>query len=141
MNPSVINNYVISAEVLYMSKQQKINYLEFPAKDLAATKVFFNQVFKWAFTDYGPEYTAFEEESGFNGGFYQSDLYSCTNNGAALTIFYSANIMQTEQKITAAGGKITTPLFTFPGGVRFHFSDPNGNEFAVWSESEQVQPT
>lgn len=123
-----------------MDKREKINYLEFPAKDLAATKVFFNQVFKWEFTDYGPEYIAFEEGSGFNGGFYQSDLYSSCNNGAALTIFYSANIRRTEQKITAAGGKITTPLFTFPGGVRFHFSDPNGNEFAVWSESEQVQP-
>lgn len=140
MNPSVINNCINSAEILYMDKREKINYLEFPAKDLASTKVFFNQVFKWEFTDYGPEYIAFEEGSGFNGGFYQSDLYSSCNNGAALTIFYSANIRRTEQKITAAGGKITTPLFTFPGGVRFHFSDPNGNEFAVWSESEQVQP-
>lgn len=124
-----------------MSKLEQVNYLEYPAKDLTATKIFFNQVFKWQFTDYGAQYIAFKESSGLNGGFYQSELYSSCSNGAALTIFYSANIIATKQKIVTAGGKITTPLFNFPGGVRFHFSDPNGNEFAIWSESEQVQAT
>lgn len=112
---------------------EKINYLEYPAKDIEATKTFFNNVFGWEFTDYGPEYTAFSKSSGMDGGFYQSDKVSNANNGACLTVFYSDTLEQTEQKIKDHGGVIVQPCFDFPGGRRFHFSDPNGNEFAVWS--------
>ncbi|WP_299668784.1 VOC family protein [uncultured Psychromonas sp.] len=118
-----------------MTKSNKINYLEYPAKDLAATKIFFTQVFNWQFTDYGPDYIAFVEKSGLNGGFYRSPLISNSANGAGLTVFYTMEIAALELKIVQAGGKISTPLFAFPGGVRFHFTEPSGNEFAVWSES------
>lgn len=115
-------------------KHEKINYLEFPAKNIAATKTFFNQVFNWSFTDYGPEYVAFGPEAGLDGGFYQSDLSSNTQAGAALVVFYSDNLGETESKITQFGGTINQATFEFPGGRRFHFLDPNGNEFAVWSD-------
>ncbi len=73
-----------------MSNHHSLNYVEFAAKDLAATKAFFHQVFKWQFTDYGPEYTAFSAESaGLDGGFYQAPLASLTNNGGALLVLYS----------------------------------------------------
>ncbi len=116
-----------------MNKHEKINYVEFPAKDLAATKVFFTAVFAWSFVDYGPDYTAFSNE-GIDGGFFKSDLSSSTKNGSALIVFYSKNLEQTQSKITHAGGAILKPIFSFPGGRRFHFGDPNANEYAVWSD-------
>jgi len=117
-----------------MNIHEKINYVEFPAKDIDATKSFFNAVFKWTFVDYGPEYTAFSNE-GLDGGFFKSSLSSSTSNGSPLIIFYSNALESTLSKIESAGGSIIKPIFTFPGGQRFHFSDPNGNEFAVWSDS------
>ena len=116
-----------------MNKHEKINYVEFPAKDIEQSKTFFTRVFDWSFVDYGPEYTAFENE-GLNGGFYKSNLSCSTKIGSALIVFYSKTLEETLSKIETSGGKILKPIFTFPGGRRFHFSDPNGNEFAVWSD-------
>lgn len=116
-----------------MNTHEKLNYVEFPAKNLQQTKKFFSAVFNWSFIDYGPEYTAFFDE-GLNGGFFQSELSSKTASGAALLVFYSADIKAILQKIEKKGGVIHRPIFKFPGGYRFHFLDPSGNEFAVWSE-------
>ncbi len=117
-----------------MNKHEKINYVEFPAKDIEATKTFFSQVFGWTFVDYGPEYTAFTDE-GLDGGFFQSDQSVSTDNGSALIVFYSNALESTQSKIENAGGAISKPIFPFPGGRRFHFSDPSGNEYAVWSDT------
>ncbi len=116
-----------------MPKHEKLNYLELPARDLVATKTFFTNVFGWVFTDYGPEYTAFDDQ-GLEGGFYRADLVSRSDQGAALPVFYSADLEQTLAKVEAAGGTVIKPIFDFPGGRRFHFTEPSGNEFAVWSE-------
>ncbi len=116
-----------------MNKHGKINYVEFPSKDIEATKLFFSSVFGWSFVDYGPEYTAFSNE-GIDGGFFKSDLFVSTENGSALIVFYSNDLEQTQTKIEADGGSIIKPIFPFPGGRRFHFSDTNGNEYAVWSD-------
>jgi len=116
-----------------MNLHEKMNYVEFPAKDLAATKAFFESVFGWSFTDYGPDYTAFENQ-GLDGGFFQSDLASATEKGAALIVFYSNQLEATLAKVEKAGGSILKPIYSFPGGRRFHFTEPSGNEFAVWSE-------
>jgi len=115
-----------------MQEHEKIDYIELPAKDIEATKLFFNTVFGWTFTDYGSEYTCFTNQ-GINGGFYKSDLISSAANGSALVVFYSKELEATQLKIEQAGGSMIKPVFTFPGGRRFHFSDPNGNEYAVWS--------
>jgi predicted enzyme related to lactoylglutathione lyase len=116
-----------------MNEHEKINYVEFPAKDIEAAKVFFTNVFGWSFTDYGPDYTAFSNE-GLDGGFYKSDFNVSTEKGSALIVFYSNNLGQTQSKIEQAGGAIIKPIFSFPGGRRFHFGDLNGNEYAVWSD-------
>ena len=97
------------------------------------TKSFFTKIFGWTFTDYGPDYIAFSNQ-GIDGGFYKSDLFCSPENGGALVIFYSDNLELTEFKIKNAGGLIIKPIFSFPGGRRFHFTDPNNNEFAVWSD-------
>ena len=116
-----------------MSRHEKINYLEFPAKDMQATKTFFISVFSWSFVDYGPDYIAFSD-AGIEGGFYKSELSTLTEKGSVLVVLYSNHLAQTQSKIEAAGGSIIKPIFAFPGGRRFHFSDPSGNEFAVWSD-------
>ena len=118
-----------------MNEHEKINYVEFPAKDIEAAKAFFTEVFGWSFTDYGPEYTVFTDE-GINGGFYKSDLTASTDNGSALIVFYSEALEQTQSKIENAGGTIVKPIFSFPVGRRFQFGDLNGNEYAVWSDVE-----
>ena len=107
-----------------------IDYIEFPASKIQDTKAFYSNVFGWKFTDYGPDYVSFEN-AGVNGGF-TTDL-PCPGAGT-LIVLYSADLAATETGIVKAGGVIVKPVFEFPGGRRFHFTDPNGNELAVWSE-------
>ena len=116
-----------------MSENLTVDYVEWPARDFAAVQAFYAQVFGWTFTDFGPEYTAFSDE-GLDGGFFKSDLSVSADNGSALIVLYSDTLELTQAKIKAAGGTIIKPVFSFPGGHRFHFSDPNGNEYAVWSD-------
>ncbi len=115
-----------------MSSNLKLNYVEFPASDIPATKLFFEKAFGWTFQDFGPEYTAFTEQ-GIDGGFYKSELMSVASNGSALLVLRSDDLAQTQSVVESAGGKISTAIFSFPGGRRFHFIEPSGNEFAVWS--------
>ena len=115
-----------------MQQHEKLNYVEFPARDLAATRAFFIAAFGWEFAEFGPDYCAFAGQ-GLDGGFYRSELYADTRNGSALLIFYSDDLETTQASVEQAGGRIEKPIFEFPGGRRFHFSEPSGNEFAVWS--------
>lgn len=116
-----------------MNEHEKLNYVEFPAKDIQATKCFFRDVFDWNFEDYGPAYSSFTN-AGLFGGFHQSDLSSRTAQGGALLVFYSEDLEGTKEKVIRAGGEIAKDTFSFPGGRRFHFYEPSGNEFAVWSD-------
>lgn len=119
-----------------MKQHEKLNYVEFSASDLTETKRFFTKVFGWQFIDYGDEYTAFSEQ-GLDGGFVHANTCSTAETGGALLVFYSANIQATQAKVIAHGGHIKQSIFDFPGGCRFHFCEPSGNEFAVWSEQRE----
>jgi len=114
-------------------QHEKLNYVEFAASDLEATKAFFEKAFGWSFVDYGPEYSSFSGQ-GLDGGFFKAPLRSSTTTGGALLVFYSNHLESTLAKVVDAGGKIIKPIFSFPGGRRFHFTEPSGNEFAVWSD-------
>ena len=116
-----------------MKQNGKINYIELPCRDMAATKAFFSQVFGWGFINYGPEYMAFEN-AGIDGGYYQSEQKALTKDGSALVVLYSAALEKTVAEVKSAGGHIVKDIFSFPGGRRFHFTDPSGNEYAVWSD-------
>mgnify|MGYP003859611611 CR=1 FL=1 len=111
-------------------KDNHINYVEFKAKDLEAIKTFYTNVFDWKFTDYGPSYIAFTE-SGLEGGFEKSDVPVI--NGA-LVVLYHKDLDTIKKKILSASGSISKDIFSFPGGRRFQFLDPAGNELAVWSD-------
>ena len=116
-----------------MDRHETINYVEFPATNLEATKAFFEAVFGWSFVDYGPDYTAFSGQ-GLDGGFFRSHLVASVETGSALIVFYSDRLEDTQSKIENAGGRILKPIFAFPGGRRFQFAEPSGNEFGVWTE-------
>ncbi len=120
-----------------MNEPEKLDYVEFPARDLAATQRFFERVFGWKFENFGADYCAFADQ-GLDGGFYRSELYASTRNGSALLVFYSEDLEATLARIEQAGGRIEKPVFHFPGGRRFHFCEPSGNEFAVWSDRDPV---
>lgn len=115
-----------------MLNHEKINYLEYPSTDLVATKAFFEAAFCWTFIDYGDEYSSFDNQ-GLEGGFFKSEKVSLSQNGAALTVFYSADIESTQAKVKRYGATIIQDIFDFPGGRRFHFIEPGGSEFAVWA--------
>jgi len=112
---------------------EKINYVELPAKDFEATQKFFGDVFGWTFEAWGEEYLAFHN-AGLDGGFYKSELSSTTAAGATLVVFYSERLEETLAKVKKASGDIVQEIFEFPGGRRCHFTDPNGNEYSVWSD-------
>lgn len=108
----------------------RIDYIEFPAIDVAKSKAFYKRVFGWKFEDYGPEYTSFADGR-ITGGFNKVDR---VRPGGPLVVIYCNDLAAVQKKIAEAGGVITKPVFEFPGGRRFHFSDPSGNELAAWSE-------
>ncbi|HIP24234.1 MAG TPA: VOC family protein [Rhodobacteraceae bacterium] len=111
----------------------KIDYIEFHSKDLDATKAFFSKAFGWGFTDYGPDYCDFKGQ-GVDGGFFRSEDMALASAGAPRVIFYSANLEKTQAKIETANGVICREIQSFPGGRRFHFLEPGGNELGVWSD-------
>ena len=108
----------------------QMDYIEFPASDIEATKRFYSAVFGWSFADYGPNYTSFHDGR-LAGGFTMS---AEPVKGGPLVVLYAKALEEIQQKVVAAGGTIVIETFEFPGGRRFHFADPNGNELAVWSE-------
>jgi uncharacterized protein len=110
-------------------KHEQIQYIEFLSNDLARAKKFYTDAFGWAFTDYGPDYVAFEGDH-VDGGFTKGQPVK----GSVLVILYSEKLEYTKSKIEKAGGKIVQDIFSFPGGRRFHFDDPDGNELAVWAK-------
>jgi uncharacterized protein len=114
-----------------MKAAGKLDYLELPATGgtLDTVKAFYSAAFAWSFTDYGPTYSAFSE--GLDGGF-QADAADAP--AKPLPVLYSNNIDDTLRAVESAGGTIVRQIFPFPGGRRFHFVDPAGNELAVWGE-------
>ena len=107
-----------------------ISYIEFKANDLKKVKEFYSNTFDWVFTDYGPDYTVFAK-SGVLGGFEKTEDH--ISNGA-LIVLYHSSLDTIKSKITESKGEISKDIFSFPGGRRFHFIDPSGNELAVWSD-------
>jgi len=108
----------------------RINYIEFPAQDVHAARRFYTDAFGWSFQDYGPTYTAFDDGA-MKGGFQAN---AAERPDAPLVVLYTKDLADAKQRILNAGGAITRDIFDFPGGRRFHFTDPEGNALAVWSD-------
>ena len=111
-------------------QDRRIDYIEFPTTDIEATKKFYSEIFGWSFTDYGPDYASFKDGR-LAGGFASS---AAVRGGGPLVVLYAMNLAEIEAAIRERGGQIVQETFEFPGGRRFHFTDPSGNELAVWSD-------
>lgn len=116
-----------------MPKNNTLDYLEIPSRAPELTKAFFSQLLGWTFQDYGPDYTCFQD-AGINGGFWRSGVISSVSAGAPLIVIYHSDLERTAHRVTELGGTITKEIFPFPGGRRFHFAEPGGTEFGIWSE-------
>ncbi len=110
-------------------KDRTINYVEFKVASIERTKKFYSAAFGWTFKDYGPDYCEFSDGN-MSGGFEHGNP---ANAGGPLVVLFGDNLDQIAADILAAGGSITVPIFEFPGGRRFHFTDPDGYELAVWT--------
>ncbi|MGH9660858.1 MAG: VOC family protein [Bryobacteraceae bacterium] len=113
-------------------RDRRIDYIEFPAVDVARVKEFYTAVFGWTFEDWGPGYASFHD--GRLGGGFTTETVPA--GGGPLVVIYCADLAATEAAVRAAGGGIVRETFSFPGGRRFHFADPSGNVLAVWSDAE-----
>lgn len=114
-------------------EHHRIDYIEFTVTNLAKAKAFYSAAFDWKFNDYGPAYAGIQKTNGEVGGMREA---SNVKQGGPLVILYSNNLKLSLEKVLSNGGKITKDIFSFPGGRRFHFNDPSGNELAVWSDQE-----
>lgn len=110
----------------------EINYIEISALDLEQAKQFYSAAFGWRFNEYGPDYVGIckQQSDGEYGGICREEKIV---TGGPLVILFSRDLESSLTSVTSAGGKITKEIFSFPGGSRFHFCDPSGNELAVWS--------
>lgn len=108
----------------------KIDYVEFAANDIDATKAFYQRVFGWSFEDYGSDYTSFSDDC-LTGGFRKGEIGL---SAGPLIVIFVDDLEATEQRVKQAGGAITKETFSFPGGSRFHLRDLAGNELAAWHE-------
>lgn len=109
----------------------KLDYIEFPSTNRAATSAFFNAAFGWGTISYGPDYDALSD-AGLDGGVDQAP----EKVAATIAIVRTDNLDDAERRVLAAGGTITKPQFDYPGGRRFHFREPGGNEMAVYIARE-----
>ena len=109
---------------------RRVDYIEFGATDLERTRRFYEQVFGWTFEDYGPDYSSFQDGR-ISGGFTRDAPVRPAN---PLIVIYAVRLKEVEEKIRSEGGKIVRETYEFPGGRRFHFTDPSGNELAVWTD-------
>lgn len=115
------------------TRERRLDYVEFASRDPAASRRFFEQVFGWSFVDYGPDYTAFDGR--LQGGFFRGAPQTASG-GAPLLVIYADDLQPMLEAVLAQGGQIIKPVFAFPGGSRFQFLEPGGNELAVWSERD-----
>lgn len=106
----------------------RVDYVELSAKTLEPMKAFYGKAFGWSFTDYGPEYAEFTDVRASGG------IHVARKKTSPLVILYADDIEAARAGVLAAGGEILGPDHIFPGGKRFHFRDPAGNELAVWTK-------
>jgi predicted enzyme related to lactoylglutathione lyase len=107
-----------------------IDYIEIHVNAVASSKKFYGDAFGWSFQNWGPDYAAFEHAN-VSGGMTSGPVSA---SGAPLVILYASNLEEARARVEKAGGIIVRPIFSFPGGRRFHFADPAGNELAIWSD-------
>jgi predicted enzyme related to lactoylglutathione lyase len=120
---------------MHESLKNTIDYIEMASRHLAETKKFFSALLGWSFQDYGPDYASFDDGR-MTGGFFALEKTAGVDAGAPLVVFYHPELEKMLAEVRKLGGKVTRDIFEFPGGRRFHFREPGGGEFAIWSDKK-----
>jgi predicted enzyme related to lactoylglutathione lyase len=115
-----------------MSTENRIDYVEIPVTDVPRARAFLEAMFGWTFREWGDDYLSFSDGR-LNGGVRKSG--EPAPSSGVLLVFYSADLERDVERVQELGGKISQEIFSFPGGRRFHFVDPAGTEFAIWSDT------
>lgn len=118
------------------TNDQRIDYIEFSVREIARSRAFYGEAFGWSFKDYGPDYCEFSDGR-LTGGFAvrgDAGASGTAGRGGPLVILYADDLADTQRRLEEAGATIVKPISSFPGGRRFHFTDPDGYELAVWSD-------
>ena len=118
-----------------MQQHHTIDYIEFTVRDLPEAKRFYGEAFGWTFTDYGPDYAGIRRDGGGEVGGLRQDEQII--RGGPLVVLYSSDLEATVRAVVDAGGEVVKEPFSFPGGRRFQFLDPSGNELAVWTDASE----
>jgi uncharacterized protein len=117
-------------------RHHAIDYVELTVTDLEQAKRFYTEAFGWHFNDYGPEYAGIrgpdDEPASEVGGLA---LGGAPRPGGPLVLLFSTDLDSSVTAVQNAGGTIVNGPYEFPGGRRFHFTDPSGNELGVWAEA------
>jgi predicted enzyme related to lactoylglutathione lyase len=119
-----------------MRAENRIDYVEIPVTDPVRARAFFASLFGWDFQEWGPDYFSFSDGR-LDGGLRRADRPAAASG--VLLVFYSDDLVRDTKRITELGGTISQDIFEFPGGRRFHFVDPVGNEYAMWSAAATQQ--
>ncbi|MBU2678072.1 MAG: VOC family protein [Gammaproteobacteria bacterium] len=117
-----------------VSVENRIDYVEIPVTDLKKTRDFFSSLFGWSFQEWGDDYMSFNDGR-LDGGFRRSA--EAAPSTGVLVIFYSEDLERDVERVKELGAVISKEIFSFPGGRRFHFVDPVGTEYALWSASPE----
>ena len=113
-----------------MHAENRIDYVEIPVTDLNKTRGFFSELFGWSFQEWGDDYMSFNDGR-LEGGFRRAEEPAPSTG--VLLVFYSEDLERDVERVKQLGASISQEIFSFPGGRRFHFVDPAGTEYALWS--------
>ena len=119
-----------------MRPENRIDYVEIPVTDLPRSRAFFEALFGWKFQEWGDEYYSFSDGR-LDGGLRKAEEPAPVTG--VLLVFYSDDLERDVRRVQELGGTISQEIFSFPGGRRFHFKDPVGNEYAIWSEIQEAE--
>ena len=117
-----------------MTPENRIDYVEIPVTDIARARAFLEAMFGWEFKAWGDDYLSFNDGR-LNGGVRKSQEPAPATG--VLLVFYSPDLERDVERVRELGGSISQDIFSFPGGRRFHFVDPVGTEFAIWSDVKE----
>ena len=115
-----------------LHRHHSVDYIEIPVVDVAAAKRFYGSAFGWTFNDYGPDYAGIQDprRAAEVGGLAKTDS---VRPGGPLVLLFSGDLDASVKAVVESGGSIVNGPYEFPGGRRFEFSDPSGNELGVWA--------
>lgn len=119
-----------------MRDEGRIDYVEIPVTDIAAARDFFAAMFGWEFQEWGPDYSSFSDGR-LDGGLRRADTPAPSTG--VLLVFYSEDLERDVERVKELGATVSQEIFEFPGGRRFHFVEPTGVEFAMWSSTNNEE--